>query len=114
MTTNSQAVRSGDFIAGPFETYNDVWKQGYGKLWWHPSEMTPKPPLLVVQATRLDEQAESRVFESSDIAWPSGPKESEATSLKFYPTGIRLPSLGRWMLVATAGNNWGCFIHTIR
>jgi len=114
VTTHSQAVRSGDFIAGPFESYNDVWKQGYGKLWWHPSEMTPKRPLLVVQATRLDEQAESRVFESSDIAWPSGPNESEATSLKFYPTGIRLPSLGRWMLVATAGNNWGCFIHTLR
>ena len=109
--TDSNAVRSGDFVAGPFAYYNDIWRSGQGKLWWHPSEMIPKPPLLIVQVTRLDQEGESRVFESSDIAWPSGP---EATSIKFYPTGFRLPSVGRWMMVATAGNSWGCFVHTIR
>lgn len=110
----ANAVRSGDFVAGPFAYYNEIWHQGYGKLWWHPAEMPPKPPLLIVQATRLDAEAESRVFESSHIAWPSGPTESEATSIKFYPTGIRLPTAGRWMMVATAGNSWGCFVHTVR
>lgn len=111
---DANVVRSGDFVAGPFEFYNEIWRQGYGKLWWRPSEMTPHPPLLIVQATRLDQVADSRVFEASDVASPSGPKENEATRIKFYPTGFRLPSLGRWMMVATAGNNWGCFIHTVR
>ena len=113
MVTGAQAVQSGDFTAGPFASYNDFWRQGYGKLWWHPSEMGSTVPVLTVHATRLDQEAESRVFEASEIAWPSGPGASAATSTRFYPTGIRLPSVGRWMLIATAGNNWGCFIHTI-
>ena len=28
----------------------------------------------------------------------------------FYPSGLELRSGGRWMLVATMGPNWGCFV----
>jgi hypothetical protein len=113
VNADADSKRSGNFVAGPLLLYNDIWRQGYGKLWWHPNEMPSERPVLIVQATRLDEAAESRVFEAKQIAWPSGPNESEATSIKFYPTGIRLPTVGRWMMVATAGNNWGCFLLTV-
>jgi hypothetical protein len=114
VNADAGAMRSSDFVAGPFDRYNDLWRQGYGKLWWHPNEMPSEAPMLTVQATRLDEVAESRVYETRDIASPSGPGESRATSARFYPTGIRLPTVGRWMMVATAGNNWGCFVLTVR
>ncbi|MCA9720835.1 MAG: GNAT family N-acetyltransferase, partial [Gemmatimonadetes bacterium] len=107
-------VRSGDFVAGPFAWYNEVWHQGYGKMWWQPSEMPPVAPTLIVRATRLDAPAEGRVYETSEVAQPSGPRESAWTRIRFYPTGIRLPTVGRWLLVATAGNNWGCVVHEVR
>jgi hypothetical protein len=114
VNTDADAMRSGDFVAGPFDWYNGAWRQGYGKIWWHPDEMPSERPVLIVQAARLDEPAESRVYEATFVSWPSGPNESEATSIKFYPTGIRLPTVGRWMMVVTAGNNWGCFVLTVR
>jgi len=106
-------VRSGDFIAGPFAWYNDAWHQGTGKMWCQPSEMPPEAPTLIVRATRLDAPAEGRVFETSDVAQPSGPGDSAWTRIRFYPTGIRLLTVGRWLLVATAGNNWGCVVVTV-
>jgi hypothetical protein len=114
VNADADSKRSGDFIAGPLLLYNDVWRQGSGKLWWHPNEMPSEAPMLTVHATRLDESAEARVFDSATIAWGSGPNASATTSPKFYPTGIRLPTVGRWMMVATAGNNWGCFVLTVR
>jgi hypothetical protein len=27
-----------------------------------------------------------------------------------YPSAIRFPSAGRWLVVATAGDDWGCFV----
>ena len=113
VNADADTVRSGDFLAGPFSRYTDTWRQGSGKLWWHPSEMAAQAPVLIVHAVRLDQAAESRVFESSQVARPSGPGQNALTGFRFYPTGIRLPTVGRWMMVARAGNNWGCFILTV-
>jgi hypothetical protein len=30
----------------------------------------------------------------------------------FYASGIVFPSPGRWLLIATSGHDWGCFIVT--
>jgi hypothetical protein len=33
-----------------------------------------------------------------------------ATGSTFFPTGPKFSMPGRWMIVATAGVNWGCFV----
>ena len=102
-------AQSGDFIAGPFALYNENWHNGYGKLVWQPAVVSAAAPAtLTVRARRLDAQDQARVFEGFV------PTYSRAGPTKFYITGVHLPSTGRWLMVATAGPNWGCFLLTVR
>ncbi len=60
---------------------------------------------LVVRAVRLDSSAASLVFESARLA------RGIPDSTLFYPTSFELPTFGSWMLIATVGRNWGCFLY---
>jgi hypothetical protein len=106
-------VRSGDFVAGPFSSYNDEWRGGYGKIWWQPAVVAAPSAPLTVSAARLDAVAETRVFEQPTLAYTID-HSGKRTGAQFYPSGFRVPSRGRWLLVASAGENWGCFIVTVR
>lgn len=106
-------AQSGDFVVGPFASYNEEWHRGYGKIWWHSASATTPNATLIVRASRLDGDAAPRVFEQSFITFPVDHAGKRTGSL-FYPSDFRMPSAGRWMLVATAGDNWGCFILTVR
>jgi hypothetical protein len=102
-------VRSGEFIAGPFREYARLWKphmaEGMGKLWWIPLHQD-RMSGLTVRATRLGASPITRTYRFPNKAWTDdGP---------FYPSGIPLPSAGRWRLVATSGPDWGCFELTLR
>lgn len=100
-------VRSGEFIAGPFAMYANEWKsqQGnFGKLWWIPLH-TNAFPGLTVRAVLLDDPSIRRVFSESIVGHGSGGA--------FYPSTVVLPTPGRWLLVATAGPDWGCFLLTL-
>jgi hypothetical protein len=100
-------AQSGDFIAGPFASYNQNWRTGYGKLIWQPL-LVPSPHApLTVRAAHIDPSGETRVFDGLSIT-------GNGTGTLFYPTGVHLPTSGRWLMVATAGNNWGCFVITVR
>ena len=108
-TDDSAEVRSGEFIAGPFNHGRT------GKMWWVPLH-TPGSPLypaginsLVVRATRLDQTVESIAFSYSHLAWTEGPGR-----VTFFPSDLYPPTEGRWMLVATSGPNWGCFIWDLK
>jgi hypothetical protein len=93
--------RSGDFVAA-MPDYAAYWAQGGVKVVWiSVRPETPRVP-LVVKATRLDAAAEGRVY-GVDI--PNAPR---------YPSGVYLPQAGRWMMVATAGGAWGCFVVTVK
>jgi hypothetical protein len=111
-------VRSGEFVAGPFDLFPDMrlkaleWGRNGGKLWFIPRHIPPRypPPAdsasLLVRATRLDRSAGSR--ERSWSIWSRA--QGSKPPVLFFATNPPLTSSGRWMVVATAGPNWGCFV----
>ena len=120
--SESGAWRSGDFVAGHFDVFLEERPKNprYSKLWWSP--VHNRPDLLAgvtVRAVRLDELEDARstrVFHFEIVAWPESPDATSTPLPKdeypdyFYPSGLELPSGGHWMLVATMGPNWGCFV----
>ena len=116
------AWRSGDFVTGSWDVYlkERPADQRYSKIWWSP--VYNRPDLLAgvtVRAVRLDvSRADSlmEVFYFDQVAWPSPPDQTPTPLPEgghpdyFYPSGLELPTGGRWMLVATMGPNWGCFV----
>ena len=94
-----------------FRSIRRIWHDGSGKLWFVPAQMDTQA-MLTVEARRLDSAHAKRVYKSSRIGRPAGSRDRRSLSLgpPFYPTDIRLPSPGVWLLVAHAGTNWGCFV----
>lgn len=105
-TSFDNPVRSGDFIARGFNGYAGTWGSGYGKVAYLPAHPIPDhPPPIVMRAATVDAQPqEMRVFTSSSFVQSGG--------AWFYNTGFHLPRRGRWLLVLTAGDDWGCFVFT--
>jgi hypothetical protein len=124
---NITAGRSGEIVSGAWAgtrlSYTQRWTRGIGKLWWkalydlYPSAEPHRPassPILV-RALRLDRQlapgVESRSGEQSFV-------ERRGDTLVFMASpagtsGIRVPTPGRWMFIATSGPNWGCFLYRV-
>jgi hypothetical protein len=67
---------------------------------WPKQAIPPAIGGLTVRASRLDGAAD-------DVVW----KQAELMNGVAYRPGGYLPN-GRWLFVATAGPNWGCFIST--
>jgi hypothetical protein len=99
------AIRSGDFVAGPFQdrvvmmAYAGKWSW---KIWWVPNQMPPGAA-LTMRATKLDQPEKTVTQHFGNIA-------NESTAEPFFPTLVLFPEKGLWLAVVTAGNNWGCFI----
>lgn len=102
-TAQAEAVVSGDFQAGPFQSFS----RGYpemAKLWWSPlSDGAGR--ILKIVALPVDRQAEAISFEYDRTASPS----YDAEGKEFFPTVVELPVNGRWRLIARAGTLEGCF-----
>ncbi len=100
-------ARSGDFIAGPFApTYGGL-HTGSSKLIWQPFHISSPAERLTVRAARIDPTGATSVFDGFEIT-------GNGTGTRFYPSGVGFPTTGRWLMVATAGANWGCFVITVR
>jgi hypothetical protein len=105
------SLRSGDFIVrGEFSKAS--WGgfqavKGYKVLWvpLHGSALR-KPP-LVVRAARVGNPADSVSFRVEGLAHGGADRPPP---LYGYPSEVSLPSAGQWVIVATAGNDWGCFV----
>jgi hypothetical protein len=98
--TGAEAASSGEFEAAFFQ-YARTWRSGYGKIAWRPA----RPALgdsLVVRIQRLGDSIAAVFFRSAH------PIQSGNGDV-FYPSAIHLPASGDWLIVATAGKQWGCF-----
>ncbi len=100
-------LRSGDFIIrgglGMRATRGDqiLW------LPWHnPFEYRDT---LVVRAGRLGSPADTVRITRSGWAWQMGHPRTDSG----FPSTVTLPSAGTWLLIATAGMDWGCFEVTV-
>jgi len=113
----SKATMSGDFIAGPFEIepgggFTRNWRYGHTKVWFSPRYLANAQPRelpdgegLLVRGVRLDATAERTTYRYSTIV-------RSMSGTGFFNSDLWVPSAGRWLLVATYGDNWGCFIVT--
>jgi hypothetical protein len=99
--------QSGEFTVAGFSLYDAQWHQGAAKLAWKPANPEGRST-LVVRAQPLDTSAEPTVYRATDLAG------SIADHTAFYPSSARLPKAGTWLLTATAGSNWGCFLYSLR
>lgn len=103
-------VRSGEFVVGT--TFSRLATGRPAKMWWSPAENSGDMDLLV-RGRKLGDEAEVLRWESDEVAFPVGPnppRKLEEIDDWFFPSDFKLPSAGDWIIVATSGTNWGCFV----
>ena len=101
-------LRSGDFIVRG--ALVDSWGFPAGKqhkvLWIPLHGAAMGGPPLLVRAVRIGHPADSVRLSVDGLA-----RGVEGTGpLYGYPSEVRLPSAGQWLVVATAKEDWGCFV----
>jgi hypothetical protein len=110
-------ARSGEFTIGGNLGGGAAMRAGRpGKVWWSPLYATRDMPPLLVRGRSLTNPQDTVRFTSANVAWPvtpGAPPIPEAERKYFFPSGITIPTPGRWLVIATSGPNWGCFILSV-
>jgi hypothetical protein len=105
------SVRSGEII---IRSYG--WSGRWGpkanrdtKILWRPVHNPFEyPDTLIIRAVRLDNPADSLRQQVPHWAYsPGNEKESG------FPSLVRFPTAGDWLVLGTAGPDWGCFVITV-
>jgi hypothetical protein len=61
---------------------------------------------LIVRGARLGHSGDTIRYKQAGIAY------NVLKTDAFFPSGLLLPRAGTWLLIATAGADWGCFVLT--
>lgn len=95
-------VRSGDFVI--WYGAPDWLRAGrVNKVAWGPSENS-REMTLRVRGRLFGESA------SFDLTSTSLGRALDEDRSFFFPSGTTFPKAGEWVVVATSGRNWGCFV----
>ena len=101
------ALRSGEFAVRTWLTVHDGFhvNEKNKALWLplHPRTTSPTP--LLVRAVRVGHAADS-------LRQTVGGLANSRTEFG-YPSTLSFPVPGQWLVVATAGADWGCFVFTV-
>ncbi len=104
-------IRSGEFLIGGQLGGKAAMIAGRpGKVWWAPLHNARNMPPLLVRGRRLSAPNNTVRFSSRMVARSIGQPERHY----FFPSEIIVPRPGRWLMIATSGANWGCFILGIK
>ena len=111
-TGKESRASSGDFVAGPFQGYI-LRDKTYGrKTWWAPRQRPATP--LRLRGTLIgspDVVVNDTFTQTTRPVARTGPgPEMFVVGPSFFPTWVRFPRGGKWLVVVTSGDNWGCFI----
>jgi hypothetical protein len=100
------SLRSGDvIIRGRFAGFWGLRANRDSKILWLPLHNPGEyRDTLLIRAVRIGHAADSLRQSVPDWAW-SGPKTNSG-----FPSLVRFPAAGTWLVVATAGGDWGCFL----
>lgn len=110
-------LRSGQFVIGGELSGKDPQDPRKGvapKIWWSPLHHESKMELLV-RARRVETSGEYW-FRGVTVAYGSaGPNQEIPVEQReyFFPSGIEFLHSGKWVVIATQGSDWGCFILTM-
>jgi hypothetical protein len=96
-------ARSGEFVAGPFGTPVMFGTPGNyrRKVWWAPRQTAVMPPMQF-RAVKVGAP-------DVTVSW-TFPSVVHNENGFFFNTLFRFPAVGKWLVVVTSGNSWGCFI----
>ena len=65
---------------------------------------------LVIRAVRIDNAADSMRLSVPEWVYPSKFEKQESG----FASLVRFPTAGSWLVIATAGTDWGCFVLTVQ
>ena len=107
--TSIGPLRSGEFVIGGNIGGSEAW-HGEVKIWWEP--MHPAESFsLVVRGVSLTTPGDTLRYTSTN--WVIGGRPpADWSGPVFFASGLVIPSTGRWLVIATSGPDWGCFILT--
>jgi hypothetical protein len=104
-------LRSGDFIVrGRFVGEWGPHAKRANKFWWAPTHNPFEfPNALLLRATRLGHPDDAFRLAIADWAYPRRGYERESG----FPSGVGFPKAGNWIVIATSGDDWGCFLISV-
>lgn len=104
-------VRSGEFIVrGRFAGRFGPRAQTGSKIYWIPMHNPlDYPNALLIRGNRIGHPDDAFRLAVADWAYPGRGYEHEGG----FPSVVTFSAPGTWVVVATAGNDWGCFVMTV-
>lgn len=125
-TRSGEFVVSGDFVAHDGTEMGGLpsaWRSEGGvsakrplRIWWSPAHNAADMPPLLIRARALAKDGDTlRILDSAIVHPPNpGPPPRTPKGPFEFLSGIEFPTSGRWILIATSGANWGCFVFDVR
>jgi hypothetical protein len=103
------SLRSGEMIVRGYVGLQ-AGKRGNKMLWMPLRDPGNHPVSLLIRGVRVDHPSDTlrQTIALRRVARQLGHHDSFG-----FPSTMHFPTAGKWLVIATAGNDWGCFVLTM-